>query len=705
MGDRLTVHGTHVLYIVLSALVFGTRGHCPLNSEGIALMKFQERVDYDPYGVFLNWSADDCDPCMWPGILCFDGRVQALDLTGYALEGTLAPELGNLTHMKALVLSKNHFSGVIPREIGQLKMLEVLDLRDNSLNGKIPAEIGALHSLRSLLLSNNGFQGGIPLEIGKLRMLTELQLDMNHTTAFSAGAGFINRKLGQCIWHSSWSSLKKMDLSLTPIKSMLMRYLDLFSIYNFGEGILHTSSNCSEDDQSSSPCLNAMSRRKLVEQSSNLAAAPIDSEVQLDNITPQPVSRSSGSFPAVQGKKVKSPLQAAPPSPNKKKHSKSNPIVLPEQPGNHDSGGSQNTWKYIVGISCGVFLFILAMVIIYIWRSRAARTIGPWKTGLSGQLQKAFITGVPKLNRAELEAACEDFSNIICTNDALTCYKGTLSSKGEIAVVSTTITSLKDWSKRAEMTFRKKIDTLSRINHKNFVNLIGYCEEDEPFTRMMVFEYAPNGTLSEHLHDKELEHLDWNVRMRIVMGIAYCLQHMHNLNPPLSHPDITCSNILLTDDYAAKIGEVEFWAEFTNKSKVGDNEEHSDLPPPAEPEANIYSFGLALLEIISGKLPYSEEQGPILQWASSYLNDKQKMAELIDPTLESYKDNQLLVVCEVIQECTEKETRKRPTIDEVVSKLKEVINVSPAAAGPRFSPLWWAELDIFSSGHHENLQM
>lgn len=47
-----------------------------------------------------------------------------------------------------------------------------------------------------------------------------------------------------------------------------------------------------------------------------------------------------------------------------------------------------------------------------------------------------------------------------------------------------------------------QIDTLSRVNHKNFVNLIGYCEEDEPFTRMMVFEYAPNGTLFEHLHGK-----------------------------------------------------------------------------------------------------------------------------------------------------------------------------------------------------------
>lgn len=49
-----------------------------------------------------------------------------------------------------------------------------------------------------------------------------------------------------------------------------------------------------------------------------------------------------------------------------------------------------------------------------------------------------------------------------------------------------------------------QIDMLSRINHKNFINLLGYCEENEPFTRMMVFEYAPNGTLFEHLHGENI---------------------------------------------------------------------------------------------------------------------------------------------------------------------------------------------------------
>lgn len=64
---------------------------------------------------------------------------------------------------------------------------------------------------------------------------------------------------------------------------------------------------------------------------------------------------------------------------------------------------------------------------------------------------------MPKLNRTELETACEDFSNIINTLDDCTVYKGTLSSGVEIAVASTGISSSKDWSKRSEMAFRKKV--------------------------------------------------------------------------------------------------------------------------------------------------------------------------------------------------------------------------------------------------------
>ncbi|KAF6169177.1 hypothetical protein GIB67_013607 [Kingdonia uniflora] len=125
--------------------------------------------------------------------------------------------------------------------------------------------------------------------------------------------------------------------------------------------------------------------------------------------------------------------------------------------------------------------------------------------------------GVSKLKRVELQTSCEDFSNIIGSSLDGTIYKGTLSSGVEIAAASTAVLSAHDWSTQLEAHFRKKllfsrsapnvflcililIETLSNVNHKNFMNLPDLCEEEEPFSRMMVFKYAPNGTLFEHLH-------------------------------------------------------------------------------------------------------------------------------------------------------------------------------------------------------------
>lgn len=162
-------------------------------------------------------------------------------------------------------------------------------------------------------------------------------------------------------------------------------------------------------------------------------------------------------------------------------------------------------WIYILVFLATIIGLVLLCYVFFIHRRRrpnGGKSRSAWISGLSGQLQMAFVSGVPKLHRAELEAACEDFSNIVQCYSDFTIYKGTLSSGVEIAVFSSIISSSKEWSKRSESHFRRKVDTLSRVNHKNFINLIGYCEENEPFTRAMVFEYAPNGTLSEHLHSK-----------------------------------------------------------------------------------------------------------------------------------------------------------------------------------------------------------
>ncbi|KAF7151441.1 hypothetical protein RHSIM_Rhsim02G0143600 [Rhododendron simsii] len=736
MGFRWNTNGVHLSCLAILILIFGTRGCWSLNSEGLALLEFRARVDYDPYGAFANWNRIDNDPCLWPGVYCVNGKVEKLDLNGLSLEGKLATDLGKLSYVRYIVLYNNHFSGAIPKEIGGLTKLEVLDLRNNSLSGTIPAEFRRLQSLKRLLICNNSFEGKIPLELRKLNLLSKLEFDERLSFTMNTRIGCVNRKFGYCIWQSSLKQLKRTDSFRIRIKVILQRYRNFLTWFKSGKDSLHTPAySCCNNLPGAGEThvvqnvenLVTIVRRRLLQQSCNLNAAPAALGGSLpEQIIGLPTNRSSGSFPAVPNAKKSQFHQpgrsSTDPSPQHN-HNASNPNNLPINQKPSSGGTSWNTWKYIVLIASVSVLLIVAVAMLLVCRKRAVSTVGPWKTGLSGQLQKAFVTGVPKLNRQELENACEDFSNILDNRGGCIVYKGILSSGVEIAVASTVISSTKDWTKRSELAYRKKIDTLSRVNHKNFVNLIGYCEEDEPFTRMMVFEYVPNGSVFEHLHVKEVENLDWNARMRIVMGSAYCLQYMHDLNPPVAHSNLVSRAIFVTDDNAAKIVEIDFWAELALKSKIsGENEsEHSELRPSSDPETNVYSFGVLLLEIISGKLPYSEEQGPLVSWmnrlvvlsivswivsrkqaimisqAAEYLKDKRSITYLIDPALESVKNNELDIIRELIHDCIHQDPRKRPTMKQVTSRLREVIDISPEAATPRLSPLWWAELEILSA--------
>lgn len=335
-----------------------------------------------------------------------------------------------------------------------------------------------------------------------------------------------------------------------------------------------------------------------------------------------------------------------------------------------------------------MFIFLSVFGFIFFKRSRVV-TVNPWATGLSGQLQKAFTTGVPSLQRPELVTACEDFSNIIGSMLDGTVYKGTLSSGVEIAVTSTVITSVKDWTKSLETQFRNKIEMLSKVNHKNFVNLIGYCEEQKPFTRMMVFEYAPNGTLFEHLHIKESEHLDWSMRLRIAMGMAYCLEYLHQFNPPITHNNLQSSSIYLTEDYAAKISDFSFWdSQKTGPTKPNFLHTDDTLSSSSSPQTNVYSFGLILYELITGKVPNPNSNTPTPSWVSDFS---------VDPTLTWVKQDSVDELFQVVKSCVLLEPNERPSMKEVTSRLKEITDMTPESTIPRSSPLWWAELEILSS--------
>ncbi|KAG0551520.1 hypothetical protein BDA96_01G431200 [Sorghum bicolor] len=353
----------------------------------------------------------------------------------------------------------------------------------------------------------------------------------------------------------------------------------------------------------------------------------------------------------------------------------------------------KNSWTTYGLVAAGIAVFLLVSAAsILCFRAKKMGTVRPWATGLSGQLQKAFVTGVPSLKRSELETACEDFSNIIGSTSTCMLYKGTLSSGVEIAVASSLVTSAKDWSKENESQYRKKITSLSKVSHKNFMNLLGYCEEEHPFTRVMVFEYAPNGTLFEHLHVREAEKLDWMARLRISMGIAYCLEHMHQLKTPLVLRNFDSTTVYLTDDFAAKVSDLEFW----NDAK-GYNSTNNELAFSLDLENIVHKYGMVLLEILTGKVPCSEDDGPLENWASRYFEGEMRLEELIDSSIGFFPEDTARALCEVVRSCIDRDPKKRPQMQEVAARMREITALGPDGATPKVSPLWWAELEIMSS--------
>ncbi|XP_073100516.1 protein MALE DISCOVERER 2 isoform X2 [Elaeis guineensis] len=350
--------------------------------------------------------------------------------------------------------------------------------------------------------------------------------------------------------------------------------------------------------------------------------------------------------------------------------------------------GKHVTWIIFGSIGGASILLVLSAIYLLYCRAKRVVTVMPWTTGLSGQLQKTFLTGIPSLRRSELEIACEDFSNIIGSLSDCTLYKGTLPSGVEIAVTSTMVISAQDWLEQYEAHFRKKISMLSQVNHKNFMSLLGSCEEEEPFTRMMVFEYAPNGTLFEHLHIKEAEQLDWAARLRIAMGVVYCLEYMLQLDPPVVLRNLNSSSIYLTEDYAAKVSDLGF---------SDDERDPESAADASDQESIVYKFGILLLEIISGRLPFSKDDGLLVLWASAYLTGKRPLRDMADPTLRSVREEDISALCELIKSCINPKPEERPTMSEVANQMRLITAIPPVEATPKSSPLWWADLEIVSS--------
>ncbi|KAL3641341.1 hypothetical protein CASFOL_016309 [Castilleja foliolosa] len=155
-----------------------------LTTDQNALLAFKNTITSDRNSALAkNWSSN-MSVCNWIGVSCGvkHQRVMALNISRFALLGTLPPHLGNLTFLRYLDISFNTFTGLIPYELSTLYRLKEIDMSVNSFTGKIPPWFGALPQLEYLSLDKNTFSRTIPEEIGNSSSLQILILSYNQLT-------------------------------------------------------------------------------------------------------------------------------------------------------------------------------------------------------------------------------------------------------------------------------------------------------------------------------------------------------------------------------------------------------------------------------------------------------------------------------------------------------------------------------------------
>ncbi|CAM8919344.1 unnamed protein product [Rhodiola kirilowii] len=263
-------------------------------------------------------------------------------------------------------------------------------------------------------------------------------------------------------------------------------------------------------------------------------------------------------------------------------------------------------------------------------------------------------------------------------------YKGFLRDGMVIAVKQ-----LKIGGGQGEREFKAEVETISRIHHRHLVSLVGYCVADS--RRLLVYEYVSNNTLYFHLHGEGRPPINWATRVKVAAGAARGIAYLHeDCHPRIIHRDIKSSNILLNDNFDARVSDfglakLALDANTHVTTRVMGTfgymaPEYASSGKLTE-KSDVYSFGVVLLELITGRKPVDGSQPlgdeSLVEWARPLLSHAIETAEfgsLVDPRLENnYVDAEMFRMIEAAAACVRHSATKRPRMGQVVRAFDSIL--------------------------------
>ncbi|KAF3636680.1 putative leucine-rich repeat receptor-like protein kinase IMK3 [Capsicum annuum] len=631
--------------------------------------------------------------------------LQTLELSNNMLSGVIPDSLVNSTKLYRLNLSYNSLSGSIPASVTQSRSLVFIDLRYNNLSGSIPDSWGGNGErvrLQSLVLDHNSFTGGIPVSFGKLNELLEISLSHNHIV------GVIPNDIGRL------SMVRNLDFSCNEINGSLPESLSNLS------SLVALNLESNNLDGEIPLDINKLQKLLILNLRNNrfrgdipAIIGDISGLVEIDlsrNNLSGEIPVSVGDFPNLSSFNVSyNSLSGPVPTYLAKKFNSSAFVGNVQLCGYNTSNpcpgtpskatrGSKRSIKDIILIVIGALIIILFLVCCIllcclIKKRNEAKTAKDVKgvPPTAGEVEAAGDTGGKLVHFGGGMIFSAD--DLLCaTADILgkstygTVYKATLEDGNQVAVKR-----MREKITKAQREFEKEVNVLGKIRHPNLLAIRAYYIGTKG-EKLLIFDYMTKGSLATFLHARGPDTpVDWPTRMRIAKGTTRGLLYLHT-NANIIHGNLTSSNVLLDENSDAKIADYGLSRLVTAAANtnviatagaLGYRAPELNKLKKANVKTDVYSLGVIILELLTGKSPGEVMNGVDLPRKVASIVKQEGTNEVFD--LELMRDasiigDELLITLKLALHCVDPSPSARPELRQVLQQLEDIRRDTPTAA-------------------------
>ncbi|XP_047311847.1 MDIS1-interacting receptor like kinase 1-like [Impatiens glandulifera] len=568
------------------------------------------------------------------------------------ISGPIPLGFGNLPKLQRLELAKNNLTGRIPDDLSLSRSLSFLDVSFNRLQSLLPFGIFSVHTLQTFIASNNILEGKLVDQFSDCQSLSMLDLSNNRFD------GIIPPSIASCAKLVTLNLKNNLIYGEIPKPIATMSMLSVLDLSN------NSLSGRIPANLGSSPALETMNL------SYNNLDGPVPNNGMLMAINPNELIGN----PKLCGGTL-------PPCPYSKTQTSKSHLRM-------------SHIKHIVigfSIGIGVLLSLLATAFSirwlyrrwYVYSSffndcfRTSSSEWPWRLVA---FQRLSFTSSDIL-------ACVKESNAIGMGASGIVYKADVQRTREaVAVKKLWRSSSENIDIESGDDLFREVNLLGRLRHRNIVRLLGYLHNEADV--MMLYEYIPNGNLGDALHGELPRRMlvDWVSRYNIAVGVAHGLSYLHHdCHPPVIHRDVKSNNILIDANFDARIADFGLARTMLRKNETvsmvagsyGYIAPEYGYTLKVDEKSDIYSFGVVLLELLTGKRPLDPAFGEcvdIVEWVRSKIKKKRSMGEALDSSIvgsSEHVEEEMLLVLRIALLCTAKSPKDRPSMRDTITMLGE----------------------------------